>query len=412
MTVQPLLERAEVTGRSKHLAHVHVVGLEFEQLGQRFRHGLEAATEVEPHGVLRWRRRDDHVGVAGGEGDLLELLGQTAADTRRTQRCADVEECQLRDPGPEVWHDDTDANQPSAGERTERDPAGVDVVLERVHLGLDGVFAVTVRVPGRRAPVAVPRDELCAVLVVEHVDAFPTVDLAGARQLGPAQPSELDCGFHRLTLAHGRFMSSGPWPAARALSNESATVPIEGRAPISSRRSVKRTDVDCEPASECATSPTRRRPLRERRAISDASRTIAVLMFTATRQPTIRRENASTIKHTYAIPERVGTFVRSVTHNASGRSAVKLRLTRSGARTASGSEREVHTLAPSGHTVDVQPTHQSHDLISADVMPGSSGRLPQLVRPVDLAVGHPQHHQHLHHHHVTQRPRREPPTAA
>ena len=94
------------------------------------------------------------------------------------RRCADVEECQLRDPGPKVWHDDTDANQPSAGERTERDPAGVDVVLERVHLGLDGVFAVTVRVPGRRAPVAVPRDEFGAVLVVEHVDAFPTVVLA------------------------------------------------------------------------------------------------------------------------------------------------------------------------------------------------------------------------------------------
>ena len=82
--------------------------------------------------------------------------------------------------GPKVWHDDTDANQPSAGERTERDPAGVDVVLERVQLGLDGVFAVTVRIPGRRAPVAVPRDEFGAVLVVEHVDAFPTVDLADA----------------------------------------------------------------------------------------------------------------------------------------------------------------------------------------------------------------------------------------
>jgi hypothetical protein len=43
---------AEVTGRSEHLAHVHVVGLEFEQLGQRFRHGLETATKIEPHGVL------------------------------------------------------------------------------------------------------------------------------------------------------------------------------------------------------------------------------------------------------------------------------------------------------------------------------------------------------------------------
>ena len=109
-----------------------------------------------------------------------------------------MEECQLRGPGPKVWHDDTDANQPSAGERTERDPAGVDVVLERAHVRLDGVFAVTVRVPGRRVPVAVPRDELGAALLVEHVDAFRTVDLGDARQLGPAQPSELDFGFHPL----------------------------------------------------------------------------------------------------------------------------------------------------------------------------------------------------------------------
>jgi hypothetical protein len=56
----------------------------------------------------------------------------------------------------------------------------------------------------------VPRDELAAVLVVEHVDAFPTVDLDDARQLAPAQPSELDCRLHRLTLAHERFLSSGP----------------------------------------------------------------------------------------------------------------------------------------------------------------------------------------------------------
>jgi hypothetical protein len=46
---------------------------------------------------------------------------------------------------------------------------------------------------------------------------------------------------------------------------------------------------------------------RERRAISNASRTIDVFMLAATRQPTIRRLNASTMKHTYAIPERVGT---------------------------------------------------------------------------------------------------------
>ena len=116
--------------------------------------------------------------------------------------CADVEVRQLRDRGPKVWHDDTDANQSLAGERTERDPAGVDVVLQHVDLGLDRVLAETVRVPGQRAPVAVTRDELGAVLDVLHVDAFPTVDLRDSRQLRPGQPSNLDRGFHRLTLAH------------------------------------------------------------------------------------------------------------------------------------------------------------------------------------------------------------------
>jgi hypothetical protein len=72
-------------------------------------------------------------------------------------------------------------------------------------------------------------------------------------------------------------------------------------------RSVKRTEVNCDPASEWATSPISRCPPRVARAISRASRTIAVFMFAATRQPTMRRLNASTMKHTYAIPDRVGT---------------------------------------------------------------------------------------------------------
>ena len=51
------------------------------------------------------------------------------------------------------------------------------------------------------------------------------------------------------------------------------------------------------PASECATSPTSRGATGQR-AISEASSTISVRMFAATRQPTIIRENASTMKHT------------------------------------------------------------------------------------------------------------------
>jgi hypothetical protein len=75
-------------------------------------------------------------------------------------------------------------------------------------------------------------------------------------------------------------------------------VPMLGRAPISSSRSVKRTLVYCDPASECVTRPTSRLVPREVLATSSASRTISVFMFAATRQPTIRRLNASTMKHT------------------------------------------------------------------------------------------------------------------
>ncbi len=84
-------------------------------------------------------------------------------------------------------------------------------------------------------------------------------------------------------------------------------MPIEGRAPISSSRSVNRTLVNWLPASEWVTSPTRRPPPLDRLAISTASRTMSVRMCDAARQPTIRRLNASTMKHTYAIPDRVGT---------------------------------------------------------------------------------------------------------
>jgi hypothetical protein len=46
----------------------------------------------------------------------------------------------------------------------------------------------------------VPRHELGAVQIVEHVDALPAVDLADGPQLGPVQASELDCGFYSLML--------------------------------------------------------------------------------------------------------------------------------------------------------------------------------------------------------------------
>jgi len=56
-------------------------------------------------------------------------------------------------------------------------------------------------------------------------------------------------------------------------------------------------DVNCEPASLWQRKSSWWVP-RDQRAISMASSTIGVRMCEATRQPTIIRENASTMKHT------------------------------------------------------------------------------------------------------------------
>jgi hypothetical protein len=74
----------------------------------------------------------------------------------------------------------------------------------------------------------------------------------------------------------------------------------------------------------------------------NASTTSAAVIERAAFQPTIRRENTSTTNATYTIPDHVEQYVKSATQVASGRVAVKSRRTRSGARTAAGSERVVN----------------------------------------------------------------------
>jgi len=61
-------------------------------------------------------------------------------------------------------------------------------------------------------------------------------------------------------------------------------------------------------------------------------------------------------------------------------------------------------LAPPGHPDHPGRAHQPGGLIPADDDPGPPGRFPELLRPVDLAVGHPQRHQDLDHHRVADRP--------
>jgi len=73
---------------------------------------------------------------------------------------------------------------------------------------------------------------------------------------------------------------------------------------------------------------------RVKNACSSASRTNAVFMDVAARQPITRRAKASITNATYTIPAHVGQYVKSATHNRLGAGAAKTRSTRSGARWA------------------------------------------------------------------------------
>ncbi len=77
--------------------------------------------------------------------------------------------------------------------------------------------------------------------------------------------------------------------------------------------------------------------LRAWNACSRASSTKSVFMLRLTLQPTMNRENTSTIKATYVKPFQVETKVKSAIQSWLGRCAVKLRLTRSSGSEAAGS---------------------------------------------------------------------------
>jgi hypothetical protein len=189
---------------SERLSHVHVVGLELEQLRQRLWRGLEAATTVEAHRVPRRRRRHDHLLVAGVASDSIQLTAETAADTSRTLRAADVDEGELRDRGPQMRHNDGDSDQPLACEGSERDTTGVDEVLELPTPCCDRVVAVAVWVPARRVPIAMPLDEVSPTLLVENLDLLSAIDLVNARQLRASELTDLDEFIHDARIAPSR----------------------------------------------------------------------------------------------------------------------------------------------------------------------------------------------------------------
>jgi len=116
----------------------------------------------------------------------------------------------------DVWHDDRDADEAAVCEGTDRGSASIEVPLKRARLGLDGMFATALRVPRERVRSDVSLDELTALLVEMHVDAFASVNLRNTRNLGPLQRSELDCACHlpdvcalTICLRHRQDMANG-----------------------------------------------------------------------------------------------------------------------------------------------------------------------------------------------------------
>src|SRR6476660_4386631 len=106
-------------------------------------------------------------------------------------------------------HDDADPDQPSIHKGAERHPTRVDVALEFVPLCFDGVLAVTVCVPGRRAPVSGPFHQLRPTLFVAEIDVLSPIDLADERELRTSQPPDLDAFLHCATIAHRPADPSG-----------------------------------------------------------------------------------------------------------------------------------------------------------------------------------------------------------
>jgi hypothetical protein len=132
--------------------------------------------------------------------DALQIGAQPAAHTDAPERMAHVKVRELGDPRADVRHHHADPDQASLRERAEGDAAFVRIVGERLPLRFDGVLTHSVRIPGRRAPVPRPRNELGATLLEDQVDLLAAVDLADARQFVARQLPDLDGLLHHSTL--------------------------------------------------------------------------------------------------------------------------------------------------------------------------------------------------------------------
>ena len=139
---------------------------------------------------------------------------------------------------------------------------------------------------------------------------------------------------------------------------------------------------ELRPGIGMCTSPTSRRPPRERRAISSASRTISVFMFDRNAPPDDppgeRVDDEAHIGH--ARPGRHVGEIRDPERVRCCRGEVAVHQIRSPPHVRIGTGGE-HLLPLTADTCDAQLAHQPGDLVAADVMTRPAGRPSRASAP-------------------------------
>ena len=150
---------------------------------------------------------DGHRGVGIGAHlarHAFELGGEVGADTHAAVTVADVHVGELCDAGPDVRHDDADADEPVVLECADRGPTGVDVPLALGNLVGDRVLLGAFPSPRRRAEVSGNRFQGAPTLHVERLDSLRPVDLAHAGELALLERPVRDSHSGSVRLSRSR----------------------------------------------------------------------------------------------------------------------------------------------------------------------------------------------------------------
>jgi hypothetical protein len=111
-------------------------------------------------------------------GQAFELLAEVLADALSSVPAAHVEEGELRDSRPDVRPDDPDPDELAIRKRSQRDSTCGEMALALGALVSDRVVALPFGEPRRGAEIAEPPVELVAVLHVQGVDSFGSINVA------------------------------------------------------------------------------------------------------------------------------------------------------------------------------------------------------------------------------------------